>query len=395
MSKKDPSKLIGSLDAIGRKMEALRAGALTADEAIARAAKDAKELRAMFPLDVDALFKKGMSPTEQLDALKKYQGWTPERAGPEGPDKSRNVQDAAWFASQSPEAQAARLRGGVGPGMSAGSGWAAGAEGAVNVGIHIPADYSESARQRREQRAGGWNEAAAADIIRQLETLKARLEKVFDGPVYITLLIEQAIRNIQAKVVTPDEALAFMRYVLGTMSAGLQQEAMSDVSSIRNVANDLLRFAGGAALPGGAGSLTPGPRPLPTPAEEAAQRAGTTGGIGTNAPATRGDVAALGATITRTVEQQTNVTHGVAVAVAAQANETRTAQQEANRRLAEEFRSIHGWQQRVETGYFRPMHEGITEVRRNAALGATQTRQLAAALERAQLSGALTSGTTQ
>jgi hypothetical protein len=174
----------------------------------------------------------------------------------------------------------------------------------VNPAIFIPADFSEGARQRREQRAGGWNEAVAAQVIAQIREVIARLEQIFGGPTYVGQLFENEIRNIEAQVLTPDEALAFVRYVLGTMWAGLQQEALSPVAEIRNIAIELLRFAGGASLPGGPGSLTPGARPPATP-NEAGVAERTASGIGTAvAGAVRGEISGLGATITRHGEAQ-------------------------------------------------------------------------------------------
>lgn len=307
-------------------------------------------------------------------------------------------QGEEWRAANSPEAQAAALRGGAPPGFSAVPVTAL----PVSPAIYIPPDYSEGARQRREQRAGGWNQAAADAVIAQLEALDARLTQVFGGPTYIGQIIQQEIRNIKAKVLSPDEALAFIRYVLSTMAAGLQQEALSDVSAIRNVANDLLRFAGGAALPGGTGSLVVGPRPAPPPTAEAGSGAATAAGrAGSTVLATRGDVAQLGATIMRGVEQQTAaIGHQTSTAarsiaaVAAQTRDAETARQEANRRLAEDFRAIHGWQTRIENGLLRPMAASVTEIRGFTSRGATVTRELADAMERLQLSGALSPGGT-
>ncbi|MDQ5870842.1 MAG: hypothetical protein M3547_01365 [Acidobacteriota bacterium] len=275
----------------------------------------------------------------------------------EEPSSSRNVQDLSRL---TPEAQAAALRGGVGPGMSTGSGWAAfgpeernrpgfnppAGSGRIDPAIYIPADYSEGARQRREQRAGGWNDAAAAQVIEQIRALIARLEQVFGGPTYAGQILEQEIRNLEAKVLTPDEALAFVRYVLGTMSAGLQQEALSPVASIRNIANDLLRFAGGAALPGGQGALTPGQRANPPAGAGAAQGESVAAGIGgAIAGAVREGVAALGVTVTRSAEQQTErVLAGV---------RSQTAAAERNQR------TIAEWQRSVEGTYLRPLRENM------------------------------------
>jgi len=45
---KNPGKVIGALNEIASKMDALRAGALTADEAFAKAVKTAAEFRKQF-----------------------------------------------------------------------------------------------------------------------------------------------------------------------------------------------------------------------------------------------------------------------------------------------------------------------------------------------------------
>jgi hypothetical protein len=394
---KNPGRVIGALNEIASKMDALRAGALTADEAFAKAVKTAAEFRKQFPLAIDEIMEEGVKFEEMLERIKKLQGWRPERGGPEEPDRSRNIQDAAWLATQTPQERMNALLGlppgtPAGAGRSAGTGWAAGAEGAVNQAIYIPADYSEAARQRREQRAGGWNQAAADDVISKLQQLKARLEQVFGGPVYITLLIDQEIKNIQAKVLSPDEALAFMRYVLSTQAAGLQQEALSPVSSIRDVANDLLRFAGGGALPGAGSGFQTHPtgqgRPT-TPAAAASAAATVTAGIGAAvASAIHSEVTGLGVTVTRHTEAQaTRVLAGVGLQTAeirstvnAQSAALRTIQQssvQANRDLAEGFRLL------------RPISENVTALRKAQESNVQANRDLALALGRLEFSGAL------
>jgi hypothetical protein len=58
------------------------------------------------------------------------------------------------------------------------------------------------------------------------------------------------------------------------------------------------------------------------------------------------------------------------------------------------FRESHGWRNRVENSYFRPLHHDVGELRRASALGVHSNQDLAQALERLQLSGVLNVGTT-
>lgn len=262
------------------------------------------------------------------------------------PSSSRNVQDL----SAVPPGFVRSPTGGL---LPAGGGTSQVPASALPVspGIYIPPDYSEGARQRREQRAGAWNEAAAAQVIAQLKELIARLTEVFGGPTYVGMIIEQEIRNLEAKVVTPDEALTFIRYILSTMYAGLQQEAMSPVASIRSIASDMMRFAGGAALPDSERDL-PGVRGLAPPAE--AQGAGrhvsagreTTAGF---AGAVREGFAALSSTVTRHNEQQAD---RVITAGRTQATEARTAAERNSRATTE-------WQRSIEGTYLRPLRANM------------------------------------
>jgi hypothetical protein len=415
MGKRNPGKLIESLDAIGRKMDALRAGALTTEEAIAKAAKKADELREMFPLDIDALFEPGMNPKETLDAIKKFQE----------SDFGPNLQTKEWFASQTPQEQMRRLREEEGPvsanlqpgewrtagGVSIAGGrpgiaWGElftpeqtlagrGIQGPANlVEANAFADALEGAVKRFE--AGFPNSYFTAVVLAmEIPYLRIGARSVAQAKLYIQSFAPFFLPGFQKAVIDPN---------MSATARSLTQEAITILTTGQ------VSASGGGVIGGALPRLRPPPpieRPTPSEAVDAGVNVpsgGTTAGIsggatpgGGIALATRADVAALGASLSRSVEQQTTAVRGISTAVTAQTREVqaaRTAEVEANRRLVDQFNAIHAWNRRIEDGLLRPMQQNVTEIRRSTALGASMSRDLADALQRLQFSGALSPGST-
>lgn len=430
MGKRDPGKIIGSLDAIGRRMDALRAGALTTEEAIAKAAAKATELREMFPLDIDALFEPGMSPVEQLDALKKYQdtGF----GGPKPSDiqgtQAQNIpkQTLADLAAMSPEAQMAALRGGVGPGMSTGP--ATAMEGYQWLPWGELGTPERTLLNRRELGVSPVNMQEANDFADKLEAAAKRFNAGFPNSYFTAIVLEMEIPYLRIGARSAAEAKNYIRGLGSSFLSGFIASLTSptmppDLRALTSEAISILQTgevgAGGTSL-GGSASRTAGGLSLPgqtAPRVPASAVSGgsTTAGIGGGELATAGIGAGLGATAG--APATAGQVAGIQAAVREQVSEVRRANQD----LAAQWRAMQGWQQRVEANYLRPVQEGIvranrelaesfrwqrqaetnyfrplrrevSEMRQFAALGANQTRELSMALERFNLSGALSGG---
>ncbi len=394
---------IRSLERFREKLNAIAVAAHDAGEKIdleklkefIRAALSAEEhFRMMkeFPLEIDKLFEAGLKTEEVLKRLIALQD-------------SPVLRPSDQFQGHLPtvEEQMTALRGGVGPGQSAGSGAALqGSEGRAWGELMSPQD---TLRQRGIQGQGQVNLQEANAFADVLDATVKRFEAGFPNAYFTAVVLAMEIPYLRIGARSVAEARLYIQSFADVFLPGFQR-ALSEpgLSQLeRSLTGEAIRIlqTGSVSGGGGGGALTvprgigaPAPSETP-PRQTTATRGGiggatSTTGIGTGATTQPGGLGASPAT-----QQDVAGVHSAIVAQTREVEATRNATVEANRNLAEGFRSINGWQQRVENGYLRPTHEGVVEVRRNAALGARQTQDLAQALERLELSGALTSGTTQ
>jgi hypothetical protein len=388
---KNPTRVIAALDQINRKMDALRAGALTTDEAIAKAAKDAKELREMFPLDVDAVFKDGRSIRELLDDIKKLQ--QTDFGGSKPSDiqgtKSQNIPRQRLEDLPSVQDQMTALRGGVGPGMSTGSGWAAeGQQGRAWGEAGTPSQILEE--------RGAFNQVNLSEanaFADQLEGAVRRFEAGFPNSYFTAVVLAMEIPYLRIGARSVQEA---KQYIMSFGPAFLPgfQAALSSPSitpTLRSLTAEAISIlqTGNVSASGGTSLGGPAPRIGGAPAfnrpTPAVQTTGGTGsaGIGPSAGGPLGTGAAG------------NEGVGIAAAVAAAGTRFSQSLDESTRRILARLDPNHFFQPLID-GQIRPMRREIGEVhQQTSGLGARIQGEISQGLERYALSGALTTGTTQ